>query len=104
LRGLLGGVGRLAGWIIYKGDIGQPRSAEPGPQLKPLLQRLPIFLVGGIFNGDVVVTLADFTVLFGLALALLWNIYKSRRGSWVGDKLRNVILQQMTWVSATASN
>jgi hypothetical protein len=29
---------------------------------------------------------------FGLALALLWNVYKLRRGSWVGDKLRNVIL------------
>jgi hypothetical protein len=89
---------------VARGDIGQPRSAEPRPQLKPLLQRLPILLVGGIFNGDGVVTLADFTALFGLALALLWNIYKSRRGSWVGDKLRNVILQQMTWVSATASN
>jgi hypothetical protein len=24
-----------------------------------------------------------------------------RRGSWVGDKLRNVILQQATWVSMT---
>jgi hypothetical protein len=39
----------------------------------------------------------------GLSLALLWYIYKSRRGSWVGDELHNVILQQMTWVSATAS-
>jgi hypothetical protein len=57
------------------------------------LQRLPILLVGCIFNGDSVVTLADFTVLLGLALALLWNIYKSRRGSWVRDKLCNVILQ-----------
>jgi hypothetical protein len=24
-------------WIVDKGDIGQPRSAEPGPQLKSLL-------------------------------------------------------------------
>jgi hypothetical protein len=24
-----------------------------------------------------------------------------RRGSWIRDKLRNVILQQTTWVSAT---
>jgi hypothetical protein len=39
----------------------------------------------------------------GLALALLWNIYKSRRGSWLRDKLRNVTLQQMTWVGAIAS-
>jgi hypothetical protein len=34
-------------------------------------------------------------VLLGLSLALLWNIHKSRRGSWVGDKLRKVILQQI---------
>jgi hypothetical protein len=31
-------------------------------------------------------------VFFGLALALLWNIYMLRRGSWVGDELRNIIL------------
>jgi hypothetical protein len=67
--------------ILDKGDIGQPRSAEPGPHLKPLLECLPILLVGGIFNGDGVVTFADFTAFFGLALALLWNIYKSRRES-----------------------
>jgi hypothetical protein len=36
-----------------------------------LLERFPILLVGCIFNGDVVVTLADFTVLFCFALALL---------------------------------
>jgi hypothetical protein len=68
-------------WIVDKGDIGQPRSAEPGPQLKLLLQRVPVLLVGRIFSGDGVVTLADFTAFLGLALALLWNIYKSRRGS-----------------------
>jgi hypothetical protein len=90
-------------WIVDKGDIEQPRSAEPGPQLKLLLQRLPVHLVGRIFNGDGVVTPADFTAFLGLALALLWNMYKSRRGSWLGDKLRNVTLQQMTWVSATTS-
>jgi hypothetical protein len=67
------------------------------------LQRFPILLVGRIFYSDGVVTFANFTVFFGLALALLWNIYKSRRGSWVRDKLHNVILQQTTWVSTTAS-
>jgi hypothetical protein len=71
--------------------------------LKSLLQHLPVLLIGRIFNGDGVVTFADFTSLFGLALALLWNIYKSRRGSWVRDKLHNVILQHTTWVSATVS-
>jgi hypothetical protein len=99
LRGLLGGARRLASGLVggssTRGDIGQPRSAEPGPQLKRLLECLPIFLVGCIINGDGVVTFADFTALFGLALALalLRNIYMSRRGSRVRDKLRNVILQ-----------
>jgi hypothetical protein len=78
-------------WIVDKGNVWQSRTAEPGPQLKTLLQRL-LVLVGRIFNGDGVVTFADFTVLLGLDLALLWNIYKSRRRSRVGDKLRNVIL------------
>jgi hypothetical protein len=69
-------------WIVDKRNVGQSRTAEPGPQLKTLLQCLSVLLVGRIFNGDGVVTLADFTALLGLAfaLALLWNIYKSRRG------------------------
>jgi hypothetical protein len=51
------------------------------------LKCLPVLLVGCVLYGDGVVTLADFTALLALALALLWNIHKSRRGSWVGDKL-----------------
>jgi hypothetical protein len=51
--------------------------------LKALLERLPILLVRCIFNGDGVVTIADFTVLLHLALSLLLNIFMSRRGSWV---------------------
>jgi hypothetical protein len=69
--------------------------------LKSLLERFPILLVGCVFNGDGVVTFADFTALLHFSLAPLLNIYKSRRGSWVRDKLRNVIMQQTTWVSAT---
>jgi hypothetical protein len=57
------------------------------------LKRFPILLVGLIFNGDGVVTFADFAAFFVLALAFLWNIYKLRRESWVGDILCNVILQ-----------
>jgi hypothetical protein len=68
------------------------------------LKRFPILLVGRIFNGDGVVTFADFAAFFGLALALLWNIYKLRRGSWVEDIIHNVILQQATWVSMTTPN
>jgi hypothetical protein len=46
-------------------------SAEPGPQLKSLLQRFPVLLVGRIFNGDGIVTFADFTAFLGLVLAFL---------------------------------
>jgi hypothetical protein len=65
------------------------------------LERLPILLVGCIFNGDDVFTLADFAALLHFALALLQYIFKSRRGSWVGDILGDVILQNTTWVSTT---
>jgi hypothetical protein len=69
--------------------------------LKALLECLPIFLVGCIFNGDGVITFADFAAFLHLALSILLNIIKSRRGSWVGDILGDVILQNTTWVSAT---
>jgi hypothetical protein len=71
--------------------------------LEPLLERLPVLLIGRVFYGDGVVTLADFTVLLALALALLWNIHKLRRGSWVGDKLLHIILHQTNWVSSTST-
>jgi hypothetical protein len=60
--------------------------------LKSLLERFTILLVGRVFNGDSVITLADFAAFFHLTLTLLWNIYKLRRGSQVGDKFRDVIL------------
>jgi hypothetical protein len=69
--------------------------------LKSLLERFPILLVRGVFYGDSVVTFADFTAFLRFAFALLWNIYKLRRGSWIKDKLRDVLLQQTTWVSTT---
>jgi hypothetical protein len=56
------------------------------------LERLPILLVRCIFNGDGVVTLADFAAFLHFALALLRYIFKSRRGSWVRDKFGDVIL------------
>jgi hypothetical protein len=71
--------------------------------LEPLLGRLPVLLVGRVFYGDGVVTLADFTALLALALALLWNIHKLRRGSWVRDKLCQIILNQTDWVSSTST-
>jgi hypothetical protein len=36
--------------------------------LEPLLEHLPVLLVGRVFYGDGVVTLADFTTLLALAL------------------------------------
>jgi hypothetical protein len=66
-------------WIVDKGDIGQPRLAEPGPQLKPLLQRLPVLLVGRIFIGDGIVTIANFTAFLGLTLPS-YGISTSRGG------------------------
>jgi hypothetical protein len=71
--------------------------------LEPLLERLPVLLVGRVFYGDGVVTLADFTALLALALDLLGNIHKSRRVSWVTDKLRQIILHQTVWVSSTST-
>jgi hypothetical protein len=47
------------------------------------------------------VILADFTVFLHFGLALFRYIFKSRRGSWVGDILGDVILQNTIWVSAT---
>jgi hypothetical protein len=69
--------------------------------LKPRLERFPILLVGCIFNGDGVVTLTDFAAFLHFALAILRYIFKSRRRSWVGDILGDVIWQTTTWVSAT---
>jgi hypothetical protein len=57
--------------------------------LKPLLEHFPILLIRRIFNGDGVVTLADFAAF---PLALLRYIFKARRRSGVGDILSNVIL------------
>jgi hypothetical protein len=65
------------------------------------LERLSILLVRCIFNDDGAVTLAGFAALLHFALALLRYIFKSRRGSWVGDILGDVILQNTTWVSTT---
>jgi hypothetical protein len=59
--------------------VGQSRLAEPGPQLELLLKRLPVLLVGRLFYGDGVVTLADFIALIALAFALL-GISTSRGG------------------------
>jgi hypothetical protein len=53
--------------IIDEGHVGQPRAAEPGPQLEPLLKRLLVFLVGRVFDDNGVVTFADFAALLGLA-------------------------------------
>jgi hypothetical protein len=48
--------------------------------LEPLLQRLFIFIVGTVFDGDGVVTFTNFTMLFRVAFSLSLHIfYQSRR-------------------------
>jgi hypothetical protein len=90
-------------WIFDKGDVGQPRPAEPGTQLELLLKRFTVLLIGRVFYGDGVITPANFTALLVFSLALLWNIHNSRRGSGVGDKLCQIILHQTVWVSSTTT-
>jgi hypothetical protein len=48
------------------------------------LERLPILVVRGVFNGDGVVTLANFAALLHFAFPLLWYIFKS----WGGGGLK----------------
>jgi hypothetical protein len=84
-------------------DIGQSRLAKPRLQLEPLLKRLLVFLVSRVFDDDDVVTFADFVALLGFAFPLLRDIYKSGRRSRLRDKLYNVILQQVHWVSTTTT-
>jgi hypothetical protein len=62
-------------------DIGQSRAAEPRPQLEPLLKHLLFIFIRCVFNDDSVVIFTDFATLFGLALPLLWDFYKSGRRS-----------------------
>jgi hypothetical protein len=83
-----------------EGNIGQSRATETGPQLKPLLERLTILVVRSVFNGDGVVTLADFAVLLQFALPLL-GTSSCRGGKWIGDILRDVILQSTIRMSTT---
>jgi hypothetical protein len=47
--------------------------------LEPLLKRFLVIFVRCVFDDNSVVPFADFTVLFGLALPLLWDFDKSRR-------------------------
>jgi hypothetical protein len=89
--------------IINEGHVGQSRAAEPGLQLEPLLERLLVLLIGRILNDDSVFTFADLAVLSGLAFPLLWNIHKSGRRSWLRDKVYNIILQHIAWVSMTTT-
>jgi hypothetical protein len=56
----------------------QTRAAESRLKLKSVLECLLIIIVRGIFNGDGVVTLTDFTTLLCLAFPLYWYIFKLR--------------------------
>jgi hypothetical protein len=47
-----------------------------------------------VFNDHCVVSFTDFAALLGLALPLIWDLDKSRRRRWLGDKLHYVVLQE----------
>jgi hypothetical protein len=80
----------------------QARAAEPRPQLEAVLQRLlVVVLIGRVFNDNGVVSLANFTLLLGLGLPFLWDLDQLRRRRRLGDKLRQVVLQEAQLISAT---
>jgi hypothetical protein len=100
LRVFLGDAGRR--WILNKRDMRQPRAAESQPQLEALLQHLLIVvLLGRVFNGNYVVSPTNFAPLLGFGLPLLWDLDKLRRRHWLGDELRQVILQEAQHISTT---
>jgi biotin transporter BioY len=51
----------------------QAKTAEPRPQLEAVLQCLFVVLVGRVLHDNGVVSFADFTLLLGLGLPLLWD-------------------------------
>jgi hypothetical protein len=67
------------------------------------LKHLPVLLIGRIFDEDGIVTFADFATLLGFAFPLFRDVYKSGRRSRLRDKLCNVVLQQVRWVSMTTT-
>jgi hypothetical protein len=80
----------------------QARAAEPRPQLEAVLQRLlVVVLIGRVFNDNCVVSLANFAPLLGLGLPFFWDLDQLRRRRRLGDKLRQVILQEAQLISAT---
>jgi hypothetical protein len=50
-------------------------------------------LVGGVFDGNGVVPLAEYSVFLRFASPFLWYIFETRGGRRVGDILGDVILQ-----------
>jgi hypothetical protein len=92
-----------ASWLILNERyVRQSRTAELRLQLEALLERLVIIvLLGRVFDDNRVVSFANFAPLLGLGLPLLWDLDKLRRRRWLGDKLRQVILQEAQLVSST---
>jgi hypothetical protein len=76
--------------------------AEHRPQLEAVLQRLlVVLLMGRVFNDNCVVSLSNFTPLFGLGLPFLWDLDQLRRRRRLGDELLQVILQEEQLISVT---
>jgi hypothetical protein len=88
--------------ILNERYMRQSRAAEPRSQLKALLEHLLIFVVlGRVFNDNCVVSFANFAPLLGLGPPFLWDLDELRRRGCLGDKLRQVILQEAQLVSST---
>jgi hypothetical protein len=60
-----------------------------------------VVLLGRVFNDNCVVSFTNLALLLGLGLPFLWDLDKLRRRRWLGDELRQVILQEAQCVSTT---
>jgi hypothetical protein len=66
------------------------------------LERLLIVvLLGRVLDDNCVVSFANLAPLLGLGPPLLWDLDKLRRRHWLGDELRQVILQEAQHISTT---
>jgi hypothetical protein len=89
--------------IIYEGHNGQSRTAEPGPQLEPLLKRFPILLVD--VSSMVMVSSPSPTSRRSLPLPLPSSGISSSRGGEAGSDTNFVSssYKQIVWVSSTTT-
>jgi hypothetical protein len=71
----------------------QAWTAKPRPQLKAVLQRLIVVVVGGVFHDDGVIAFADFSSLLGFGLSFFRDLNPLSGWLRLGDEHFQVILQ-----------